>query len=235
MSPSKTLTGRMAAAFIDSKLTILVMLAALAFGLWSVMTTPREENPQITMPAAGVRVFLPGADPDEVEAKVTRPVEALINQIEGVDHVWSVAEDSQVTVTVQFKVGEDKEASLVKLADRIMSGRNQLPQEVVGPFIASADVDDVPVLALTFFSKTYDDEALHRVAESVADRLMGLKDISTLYDIGGRARELTVDVDPARLESFHLSMDAVKAAIAAANLAGSLGTVTDADTVTRVR
>ena len=69
----------MAAAFIDSKLTILVMLAALAFGLWSVMTTPREENPQITMPAAGVRVFLPGADPDEVEAKVARPVEALIN------------------------------------------------------------------------------------------------------------------------------------------------------------
>ena len=235
MSPSKTLTGRMAAAFIDSKLTILVMLAALAFGLWSVMTTPREENPQITMPAAGVRVFLPGADPDEVEAKVARPLEALINQIEGVDHVWSVSEDSQVTVTVQFKVGEDKEASLVKLADRIMSGRNQLPQEVVGPFIASADVDDVPVLALTFFSKTYDDEALHRVAESVADRLMGLKDISTLSVIGGRARELTVDVDPARLESFHLSMDAVKAAIAAANLAGPLGTVTDADTVTRVR
>lgn len=235
MSPSKTMTGRMAAAFIDSKLTILVMLAALAFGLWSVMTTPREENPQITMPAAGVRVFLPGADPDEVEAKVARPLEALINQIEGVDHVWSVSEDSQVTVTVQFKVGEDKEASLVKLADRIMSGRNQLPQEVVGPFIASADVDDVPVLALTFFSKTYDDEALHRVAESVADRLMGLKDISTLSVIGGRARELTVDVDPARLESFHLSMDAVKAAIAAANLAGPLGMVTDADTVTRVR
>ena len=235
MTPSKTLTGRMAAAFIDSKLTVLVMLAALAFGLWSVMTTPREENPQITMPAAGVRVFLPGADPDEVEAKAARPLEALINQIEGVDHVWSVSEDSQVTVTVQFKVGEDKEASLVKLADRVMSGRDKLPRAAVGPFIASADADDVPVLAVTFFSKTYDDEALQRVADAVADRLMGLKDVSTLSVVGGRARELTVNVDPARLETFHLSMDAVKAAIAAANVAGPLGNITTDNTVTRVR
>ena len=235
MSPAKTLTGRMAAAFIDSKLTVLVMLAALVFGLWSVMTTPREENPQITMPAAGVRVFLPGADPEEVEAKAARSLEALINQIEGVDHVWSVSEDSQVTVTVQFKVGEDKEKSLVKLADRVMSGRDKLPRDAVGPFIASADVDDVPVLAVTFFSKTYDDEALQRVADAVADRLMGLKDVSTLSVVGGRARELTVNVDPARLESFHLSMDAVKAAIAVANVAGPLGNITTDNTVTRVR
>ncbi len=235
MTPSKTLTGRLAAAFIDSKLTILVMIAALMFGLWSVMTTPREENPQITMPAAGVKVFLPGADPSEVEAKAVRPLEALINQIEGVDHVWSVSEDSQALVTVQFKVGEDKEASLVKLADRVMSGRNQLPADVVGPFIASADADDVPVLAVTFFSEKYGDDALQQVADRVADRLMGLENVSSLSVVGGRAREITVDIDPAKLESFHLTMDAVKAAIAAANLAGPLGSVTDGNTVTRVR
>ncbi len=235
MTPSKTLTGRLAAAFIDSKLTILVMIAALLFGLWSVMTTPREENPQITMPAAGVKVFLPGADPAEVEAKAVRPLESLINQIEGVDHVWSVSEDSQALVTVQFKVGEDKEASLVKLADRVMSGRNQLPADVVGPFIASADADDVPVLAVTFFSEKYGDDALQQVADRVADHLMGLENVSSLSVVGGRAREITADVDPAKLESFHLTMDSVKAAIAAANLAGPLGSITDANVVTRVR
>ena len=104
MTPAKTLTGRLAHAFIDSKLTVLVMLASLFFGLWSVMTTPREENPQISMPAAGVKVILPGADPAEVEAKAVRPLEAVINQIEGVDHVWSVSEDSSALITVQFKV-----------------------------------------------------------------------------------------------------------------------------------
>ena len=235
MTPAKTLTGRLAHAFIDSKLTVLVMLASLFFGLWSVMTTPREENPQISMPAAGVKVILPGADPAEVEAKAVRPLEAVINQIEGVDHVWSVSEDSSALITVQFKVGEDKEASLVKLADRVMSGRFGLPAEAVGPFIASADVDDVPVLAVTFFSDKYGDDALRRIADSVSDRLMGLEDISTLSTLGGRPREITVDIDPARLENFQLSMEAVKGAVKAANLAGSLGEVTDASRVTRVR
>ena len=235
MDPSKTLTGRLAALFIDSKLTVLLMIAALAFGVWSVLTTPREENPQITMPAAGVMAVLPGADPAEVEAKVARPLEALINQIEGVDHVWSVSRDSAAILTVQFKVGEDKEKSLTKLAERVMSGRNALPREAAGPFIASADVDDVPVLAVTFHSSEYGDDALKRVADAVADNLMGLEDVSTLEVVGGRERELTIDIDPARLERLGLSIDTVKAAIAAANLAGPLGDVTDGGRVIRAR
>ena len=152
-----TITGRMAALFIDSKLTVIVMIAALLFGIWAILTTPREENPQITMPAAAVIAVMPGAEPAEVEAKVVRPLEAIINQVSGVDHVWATARDSGALVTVQFKVGENKEASLVKLADRVMGGRDALPPGVIGPFIKSADVDDVTIHAVTLVSDQYGD------------------------------------------------------------------------------
>mgnify|MGYP000104498246 CR=1 FL=1 len=123
MNPRHSLTGQLAGGFIESKLTLVLMIAALIFGIWAVLSTPREENPQISMPAAAVQAVLPGAEPDEMEAKVIRPLEAIINQIPGVDHYWSTAVDSAAVVVVQFKVGENKEESLVKLADRIVGGR----------------------------------------------------------------------------------------------------------------
>lgn len=89
MNPRHTLTGQLAGGFIESKLTLVLMIAALIFGIWAVLSTPREENPQISMPAAAVQAVLPGAEPDEMEAKVIRPLEAIINQIPGVDHYWS--------------------------------------------------------------------------------------------------------------------------------------------------
>ena len=121
------LTGRLTALFIDSKLTLVLILAALIFGLYAVLTTPREENPQISMPAAVVQVLLPGASPEEVEAQLVRPLEALVNQIPGVDHVTAVAADSAAVLSVQFEVGEEKEPSLVKLSERLLGGRGALP------------------------------------------------------------------------------------------------------------
>lgn len=235
MKPEHTLTGRLAAAFIDSKLTVLLMIAALVFGLWSVMTTPREENPQITMPAAVVKVLLPGAGPAEVEKKVVRPLEALINQIEGVDHVWSTSVDSGAAVVVQFKVGQDKELSLVKLADRVLSGRDRLPREAVGPFIASADVDDVPVLAVTLYSEKYGQEGLQRIADQVLDNLMGLKDISTLATVGGAKREVSVQIRPSSLAAYALTLSQVRLALESANVAGPLGSVWENNQTARVR
>ena len=111
MNPRHTLTGQLAGGFIESKLTLVLMIAALIFGIWAVLSTPREENPQISMPAAAVQAVLPGAEPDEMEAKVIRPLEAIINQIPGVDHYWSTAVDSAAVVVVQFKVGEQRRVS----------------------------------------------------------------------------------------------------------------------------
>lgn len=235
MNPRHTLTGQLAGAFIESKLTLVLMIAALIFGIWAVLSTPREENPQISMPAAAVQAVLPGAEPDEMEAKVIRPLEAIINQIPGVDHYWSTAVDSAAVVVVQFKVGENKEESLVKLADRIVGGRAELPADMLGPWVKSADVDDVPILAVSLVSEKYGDEGLRRIAWDVLDRLMGLEDISTVDVIGGRDRELIVEIDPARLESFGLSFASVTAAVRAAGSAGPLGTTVTKGTEARVR
>lgn len=230
-----TITGRMAALFIDSKLTVIVMIAALLFGIWAILTTPREENPQITMPAAAVIAVMPGAEPAEVEAKVVRPLEAIITQVSGVDHVWATAKDSGALVTVQFKVGENKEASLVKLADRVMGGRNELPPGVIGPFIKSADVDDVPILAVTLVSDKYGDYGLKRIAESVLDDLSGLEDISTTAVYGGRDRELLVTVEPEKLSAFGLSFAQLKLALSASSVAGPLGNIMEAGKEASVR
>ena len=235
MNPRHTLTGQLAGGFIESKLTLVLMIAALIFGIWAVLSTPREENPQISMPAAAVQAVLPGAEPDEMEAKVIRPLEAIINQIPGVDHYWSTAVDSAAVVVVQFKVGENKEESLVKLADRIVGGRAELPADMLGPWVKSADVDDVPILAVSLVSEKYGDEGLRRIAWDVLDRLMGLEDISTVDVIGGRDRELIVEIDPARLESFGLSFASVTAAVRAAGSAGPLGTTVTKGTEARVR
>ena len=225
LASERTLTGRMAALFIDSKLTVIVMIAALLFGIWAILTTPREENPQITMPAAAVIAVLPGAEPAEIEAKVVRPLEGIINQASGVDHVWATAKDSGALVTVQFKVGEEKEASLVKLADRVMGGRNELPPDVIGPFIQSADVDDVPILAVTLVSDKYGDYGLRRIAKSILDDLSGLEDISTTAVYGGRDRELLVTVEPEKLAAFGLSFTQLKFALRTSSVAGPLGTL----------
>ena len=141
MNPRHTLTGQLAGGFIESKLTLVLMIAALIFANIvqaiafafsrtankAIITEVVEENPQISMPAAAVQAVLPGAEPDEMEAKVIRPLEAIINQIPGVDHYWSTAVDSAAVVVVQFKVGENKEESLVKLADRIVGVPNCRP------------------------------------------------------------------------------------------------------------
>lgn len=222
-----TLTGRMAGAFIDSKLTVVLMIAAMIFGIWAVMTTPREENPQITMPAAAVIAALPGAEPEEVEMKVVRPLETLINQITGVDHVWASVGDSGAVLMVQFKVGEEKELSLVKLADRIMSGRGELPTDVVGPWIRSADVDDVPILAVSLVSDKYGDYGLKRIARAVLDNLSGLENVSTVEVVGGRDRELLVRVDPERLAGHGVSFTQVMLALKVSNVAGPLGKVVE--------
>ena len=217
------LTGRLTALFIDSKLTLVLILAALIFGLYAVLTTPREENPQISMPAAVVQTLLPGATPEEVEAKLVRPLEALINQIPGVDHVTSIAADSAAVLTVQFEVGEEKEPSLVKLTERLLGGRGELPQEAKGPFIRSADADDVPILALSLISDVYDDAALKALGLRMLDELQSLEGISTTYVVGGRSNEYRIRIDPKRLQNYGLSFDDVKNAVLVANVAGPIG------------
>ena len=217
--------GRLANLFATSKLTVLFMLACALLGLLAVTLTPREENPQIIVPGAQVQVFLPGASAAEVEQLVIRPLEDIVKQIPGVDHTFATAMNSAGILAVQFKVGQDKEKSLVKLYDRILGQRDRLPADAGAPLIVSVDVDDVPIVTVTLASQTYDDYALKRLADRLLDGLRSLESVSASYVKGGRDREVRVELEPDRLQAFAVTLDQVRGFLAAANVSAPLGSV----------
>ncbi len=215
--------GRLAEAFVTSRLTVLFILACGLFGALALMLTPREENPQIVVPGAEVRVALPGASAEEVEELVIRPLEASVKQIPGVDHTYATAVNSLGVLMVQFKVGEDKEKSLVKLYDRVLGGHHLLPADAGDPQIRSVDVDDVPILTVTLTSETYDDFALKRLADRLLEGLRSLEAVSSTYVLGGQDREMRIELEPEQLRAFGITLDQVRAQIGAANVAAPLG------------
>jgi multidrug efflux pump subunit AcrB len=224
-NPKLNSAGRLANLFATSRLTVLFMLACTLLGVLAVTLTPREENPQIIVPGAQVRVFLPGASAAEVEQLVIRPLEDIVKQIPGVDHTFATAMNSAGMLAVQFEVGQDKEKSLVKLYDRILGQRDRLPADAGAPLIVSVDVDDVPMVTVTLASQTYDDYALKRLADRLLDGLRSLESVSASYVKGGRDREVRVELEPDRLQSFAVTLDQVRGVLAAANVSAPVGSV----------
>ncbi|MDI1339606.1 efflux RND transporter permease subunit [Polaromonas sp.] len=223
--PKLNSAGRLANLFATSKLTVLFMLACILLGLLAVTLTPREENPQIVVPGAQVWVTLPGASAEEVEELVIRPLEGIVKQIAGVDHTYATAVNSMGVLMVQFKVGQDKEKSLVKLYDRVLGQRDRLPAGAGEPLIRSVDVDDVPIVTVTLASEIYDDYALKRLADRLMEGLRSLDKVSAISVKGGRDRELRIELDPQRLQAFGVTLDQVHATLRASNVAAPLGTV----------
>lgn len=219
------IAGRLAAFFVTSRLTALFMLACALFGLLALTLTPREENPQIVVPGAEVVVALPGASAEEVEVLVIRPLEGIVKQITGVDHTYAAAVNSLGVLTVQFKVGQDKEKSLVKLYDRVLGQQDRLPAGAGAPLIRSIDVDDVPIVTVTLASERYDDYALKRLADRMLEQLRSLPAVSAAAVYGGRDREIRIEFDPERVQAYGLGLDQLRARLGAANISMPLGTV----------
>ena len=158
------LAGRIAAAFIDSKLTPLIIIASILLGAAAVWLLPREEEPQIKVPMIDVMVSMPGSTAKEIEDRATRPMEKLLWEVSGVEYIYSTSRDSESLVIVRFKVGEDPERSLVKLTEKLRSNFDRIPPGVSFPLIKPKSIDDVPILALTFHSDRYDHLMLRRLA-----------------------------------------------------------------------
>jgi len=218
----RNLGGRLARTFIDSKLTVVFILGVTMLGVLAILTTPREENPQIVAPGAQVSVTLPGASAKEVEELVVTPLEGILGGMTGVDHTYGVAQNSFGAVMVEFKVGQPKEPSLVKLFDRVMSNRARLPSGAGVPQIRSVDVDDLAVVSITLTSPGYDDYGLKRLADRMAERLSSLDNVSVVAVRGGHDREIRIEIDPERLQAFGLSIGQVSAAFDSSNLSEPL-------------
>lgn len=201
------ISGKIAGAFIQSKLTPLIILASIILGLFATAVTPREEEPQIVVPMADVFVQYPGATAQEVEARVTKPMEQLISEIPGVEYVYSIIRPGSNLTIVRYYVGQNAEASIVKLCNKLQSNYDRIPQGVSQPLIKMRSIDDVPILALTLSSKSkyYSGYELRRIGAELADELKKDKDVSEVSIIGGQKRQVRVTFDPAKLHGYNLS------------------------------
>ena len=241
MSQPYGMAGRLAAVFVNSKLTPLFILGSMALGALAVVALPREEEPQIVVPMVDVLVEMPGATPADVEQRVTRPMEQLVWEVPGVEYVYSTSSAGRSMAVVRFKVGEPEEAALVRLNQKLSSNVDRIPPGVIGPIVKPRSIDDVPILAVTLWSLRYGDDQLRTLAAQLRDAIAEVPDVSEVTLIGGRPRQVGVNVDPARLAAYGLDPLAVQQAIARTNARGTAagpvagGQMTGLDAGSRLR
>jgi multidrug efflux pump subunit AcrB len=213
-----TLATRIVDRFLEGNLSIILLLLSVIAGIVAITMTPREEEPQIVVPLADVYVHMPGASASEVENQVSTKLEKLLWQVEGVEYVYSMSQADMAVVTVRFYVGEDRIDSLVKLHNKITTNIDLVSPGISGWVIRPVEVNDVPILNLSLYSEEASDFQLRRLAEEVVDRLQQVEDTSYTAIIGGRPRQIRVELDPAALAARNLDVLAVQQALDGANL-----------------
>ena len=224
MKRSTGIAGRLAATFIHSKLTPLVIAGSLLLGAYAVLALPREEEPQIIVPMVDVFVDMPGAAPSEVEQRVTRPVEQILWEVPGVEYLYSTSSPGRAMIVVRFFVGQDEERALVRLNQKLAANAVRLPPGASAPLVQARSIDDVPVMALTLWGPGYDDMQLRQMGGQLQETLKELSDISEITIIGGRPRRVMVDLDPAALSARRLDPLSVQQALARTNVRSTSGT-----------
>ena len=228
------LAGKIAKLFIDSKLTILLMIVFMVVGVYSSFLIPREEEPQIDVPMADIFIGYPGASPLEMESRVIKPLEKIVSNIKGVEYVYSTSMQEQGMVIVQFYVGEDIERSYVKLYNELMKHMDQMPAGVNPPLVKTRSIDDVPMLGLTLWSTNYDDYQLRQIANEVNHEISKVTDVATTHKIGGRNREVRVVLDKNKMASAGLDILSVAEKIQANNTQMTSGSFNSNDTEFKV-
>jgi multidrug efflux pump subunit AcrB len=209
--------GRIAAAFVHSKLTPLTVVGSLLLGIFAVLALPREEEPQIVVPMIDVFAAMPGAAPAEIEQRLTRPLEKLLWEIPGVEYLYSTSSPGQAMIVVRFLVGEDEERALVRLNQKLAAAHGVMPAGTLPPVVKLRSIDDVPVMALTLWGDRYDDFQLRQLAGQLHDSLKEIPDVSDVTIIGGRSRQVTVEIDAARLAAYRVDPLMLRNALAFSN------------------
>ena len=227
MSKKLGISGRIASYFQDAQITPLLAIAILLLGLFAILVTPREEEPQINVTMANVLIPFPGATVKNVEQMVSIPAEQVLSQIAGIEHVMSVSQAGLSVITVQFKVGVPRTEALVRLHDTVAANSDWLPKGmgVLEPIIKPKGIDDVPILALTLYSNnpsltSFELEKVANRIESDLKRVKGTREVNT---IGGPKRAINVEIDPNKMALRGVTLDDVRAALSSANLGMPIG------------
>jgi multidrug efflux pump subunit AcrB len=209
--------GRFAHAWISSKLTPLLIAAALLVGAFAVWKLPREEEPQIIVPMIDIMVQMPGASAHEVEERVTKPMEKLLWEIPGVEYIYSTSSPGSSLAIVRFYVGQDEEKSIVRLNQKMQANFDLIPPGCSQPLVKPRSIDDVPILALTLSSPRYGDFELRRIAAQLDDAIKQVPDVSAVSLIGGQRRAVRIVLDESKLAAYNLSPLQVTGALGMSN------------------
>ena len=220
------MAGRLAHAFIHSKLTPLILVASISLGVAAVFMLPREEEPQIIVPMIDVMVSFPGASAKEVETRIAKPMERLLWEIPGVEYIYTTSSPGSCMAIVRFYVGEDEEKSIVRLNQKMFSNFDLIPPGASQPLIKPRSIDDVPFLALTLWSNELDGYQIRRAAAELRNELQQVPDISTTQLIGGQRRTMLVEPDPARLAAYGISTSRLQNALQMENREAQAGMMT---------
>lgn len=234
MSKKLGISGRIASYFQDAQITPLLAIAILLLGLFAILVTPREEEPQINVTMANVLIPFPGATVKNVEKMVSIPAEQVLSQIAGIEHIMSVSQAGLSVITVQFKVGIPRTEALVRLHDTVAANSDWLPKGmgVLEPIIKPKGIDDVPILALTLYSNNPSISAfnLEKVANSIESDLKRVKGTREVNTIGGPKRAINIEIDPNKMAAHGVTLGDVRVALSSANLGMPVGNILNTNT-----
>lgn len=219
--------GRLAQAFLQSKITVLIMLGLTLWGLMAVFVTPRLYNPEIVVPAAQILVVRPGQSPEEIRAQVVQPLEALMAGLHGVDHTYGYAVDDLGVVTVQFEVGYNETDALLLLYNELQRNMDRLPPATRAPLVKSIGITDVPIVTVTLSSQRLDGVVLREVAQKFLAQLRSVPGVGASDVIGGQRMAVNVFVDPQRLASSGIALDTLQDMLKASNAVVPAGHLVD--------
>jgi multidrug efflux pump subunit AcrB len=222
-------SGSVAKYFQNNALTPLLAIAALLMGLFAVVITPREEEPQIDVTLANVFVPFPGASTSEVENLVAIPMEQVLSEIDGVKHVYSVSRPGMGILTIQFKVGEPRTEALVRLYNAIYSNQDWQPQGlgVLPPLVKPKGIDDVPIFAATLWTEDPERGAhdLLKVAHALEAEIKRVPGTRNVYTIGGGRNIVHVELDPQRVSGFGMTLADLRFALSSSNVVAQAGSL----------
>ncbi len=233
------LSGYLTQATIRSPLTPLFLLAALAVGLIALFTIPREEEPQISVPLVDIRVNADGLKaPDAVEL-ITKPLEAIIKGIDGVEHVYSQTVDDRVMVTARFLVGTKADDAVLRVHEKIRANLDRIPVGIPEPLIVGRGINDVAIVVLTLSptpqaASRWTDKDLYHLSDQLRSELVKTDNIGLTYISGGNPQQIRVEPDPEKLALFGVTLQQLVAKVRDANRSFQAGQVRDNDTVRQV-
>jgi multidrug efflux pump subunit AcrB len=228
------LSGVLARTFIQSKLTPLLLMAALAAGLLALFSLAREEEPQISVPMVDILVNVDGYKAIDAAELVTKPLEDIVKGIDAVEHVYSQTQDDRVMVTARFKVGTNEDVATLRIHEQIRAHMAEIPIGIPEPLIIGRGINDVAVLVLTLTPKAgteerWNDNQLHTVAEELRHELMKEDDVGLTYVVGGRNDQIRVEPDSEALSRLGVTLNQLVDKIANANRSFLVGQVQRAD------